>query len=121
VTSADGPRTLTRLLAAAGLAWGAALLARPRQVVAAVAPEFPADRLWVVRVLGARLVAQHAVVLVSPAPAVVRIASAVDLVHAASMVPVLRLPRYRRAAWVSGAVAAVSAVIVPAVRSAGRG
>jgi hypothetical protein len=109
--------TPTRLFAAAGLAWGAALLSRPRQVLDALAPEFPADREWLARVLGARQVAQYAVVLVAPTPAVVRVASAVELVHAASMVLALRLPRYRRAAWISGAVAAASAAVLPAVRS----
>jgi len=109
---------LTRLFAALGLAWGAALLGRPRQVLDALAPEFPADRRWLAQVLGARQVAQYAVVLVAPTPSVVRIASAVELVHAASMVPALRLPRYRRAAWISGAVAAASAAVLPAVRSA---
>ncbi|TFV87696.1 hypothetical protein E4P40_11020 [Blastococcus sp. CT_GayMR20] len=108
---------LTRLFATLGLAWGAALLSRPRQVLDALAPEFPADRAWLARVLGARQVAQYAVVLVAPTPAVVRVASAVELAHAASMVPVLRLPRYRRAASISGAVAAASAVVLAVVRS----
>ncbi len=117
MTSGPGTRTPTRLLAAAGLVWGAALVTRPRQVADSLAPEFPRERLWVVRVLGARLVAQHATVLIAPEPRVVRLASAVDLVHAASMVPVLLLPRYRRAAWISGAVAAASAVVLPVVGS----
>ena len=119
MTSAAG-RTPTRLLATLGLAWGTALLVRPRQVVDALTPEFPAERRWLVQVLGARQVAQYAVVLLAPSPRVVRVASAVELVHAASMVPALRLPRYRRAAWISGAVAAASAVVLPAARSVGR-
>ena len=118
MTSPDGRRRgLTRLLAALGLAWGAALLARPQQVVNAVAPVFPAEQLWVVRVLGARLVTQHAVVLLAPEAPVVRIASAVELLHAASMVPLLRLPRYRRAACISGGIAAGYAAIALAVRA----
>jgi hypothetical protein len=118
VTSPDGRRrVLTRLLAAPGLTWGAALLARPQQVVDAVDPVFPRTRLWVVRLLGARLVAQNAALLIAPEPLVVRIASAVELVHAASMVPVLLLPRYRRAAWISGGIAAACAGALPAVRA----
>ena len=113
----SGDSVGTRLLAALGLAWGAALLARPGPVVAALAPEFPADRRWLVRLLGARQAAQYAVLLLAPSPALVRVASAVELVHAASMVPALRLPRYRRAAWISGVVAAASAVALPAVGS----
>ena len=116
MTSGDGARTPTRLLAAAGLAWGAALLIRPRQVADGLVPEFPREKLWVVRLLGARLVAQHAAVLVAPEPRVVRLASGVDLLHAASMVPVLLLPRYRRAAWISGGIAAAYAAIPPVVR-----
>jgi hypothetical protein len=67
--------------------------------------------MWVVRVLGARLVVQHAVVLAAPESSVVRVASAVDLVHAASMLPLLALPRYRRAALISGGFAAAYAVL----------
>ena len=118
MTSPDGRRrTLTRLLACLGLAWGTVLLARPQPVVDALAPELPSDRRWLVRVLGARMVAQNAVVLLAPEPSVVRAASAVELLHAASMLPVLLLPRYRRAAWISGGIAAASAAVGPAARS----
>jgi len=99
-----------RLLSAAGLGAGAVLLVRPAQVVDALAPAFPRERLWVGRVLGARLVAQHAAVLAAPRPPVVRASAAVDALHAVSMLPVLLLPRYRRAALVSGTLAAASAV-----------
>jgi hypothetical protein len=68
-----------------------------------------------VPVLGARLVAQHAAVLAAPTPRVVRVGSVVDLLHAASMVPLVRSPRHRRAAVISGAVAAGYAVLAPAV------
>ena len=106
---------LTRLLAALGLTWGAALLLRPRALVDALCPEYPRSRVWVVRVLGARLLAQYAGVLAAPGARLVGAASGVDLLHAASMVPLLRSPRYRRAALVSGGVAAVSAAVLPAV------
>ena len=115
-------RALTRLLAGLGAGTGAALLARPQRVVDAVAPAFPRDRLWLVRLLGARLVAQHGAVLVAPDPRLVRLGSAVDLGHAASMVPFVASPRYGRAARISGAVAAGYAAVALAVapRSTGR-
>jgi hypothetical protein len=107
--------TGTRVLAGAGAGWGLALLARPRAVVAALCPEYPESRLWVVRVLGARLLAQHAAVLIAPERPVVRAASAVELLHAASMLPLLGLPRYRRAALISGGIAAAYAGLAAAV------
>jgi hypothetical protein len=112
----------TRLLAGLGLASGMALLGRPRQIVDAVAPAFPRERLWLVRLLGARLVAQHGAVLAAPDTGLVRVASAVDLVHAASMLPFVASPRYGRAAVVSGALAAAYAAVALAVapRPAGR-
>jgi hypothetical protein len=116
MTTADGGRrALTRLVAGLGLASGLALLARPQRVVDAVAPEFPRDRVWLVRLLGARLVAQHGAVLVAPGPRLVRIGSAVDLAHAASMVPVVTSPRYGRAARFSGGLAAAYAAVALAV------
>jgi hypothetical protein len=78
--------------------------------------------VWVVRILGARLLAQHAAVLIAPRGRLVAAASGIELLHAATMVPLLQQPRYRRAALISGGVAAASAVVFPAVapRSAGR-
>jgi hypothetical protein len=106
-----GRRTLIRLLSALGVAGGVALLARPQAVVDAAAPAFPRDRVWLVRLLGARLIAQHGVVLAAPDPRLVRLGSAVELLHAASMVPFVASPRYGRAARVSGALAAGSAAV----------
>lgn len=108
-------RTALRLLSGAGLAWGTLLLVRPRQVTAALAPEFPADRRWVVRVLGLRLVAQYAALLAAPRRPVADAATGVDAVHAASMLPWLASPTYRRAAAISGAAAAGSAVLTGAL------
>jgi hypothetical protein len=99
-------RRLTRLVAGTGVGAGLLLLARPQQVVDAVAPEFPGDRLWLVRLLGARLLAQHGAVLAVPDARLVRWGSAVDLLHAASMLPFVAAPRYGRAARISGALAA---------------
>ena len=99
-------RTIGRVLAGLGGLWGLALLVRPERVVAALCPEFPRSKLWVARVLGARLVAQSAVVLAVPARRTVRATAAVEALHAASMAPLLRSPRYRRAALISGGWAA---------------
>ncbi len=115
VSTHDVRRRSIRLLSGVGAVWGLALLTRPRRVIAALCPEFPASRLWIVRVLGVRLVAQHAVVLLAPEAPVVRIASAVDLLHAATMVLPLASARYRRAALISGGVAAAYAAVAPAL------
>ena len=108
-------RALTRLLAGLGFGTGLALLARPRQIADAVAPEFPRDRVWLVRLLGARLVAQHGAVLAVPTAGLVRLGSAVDLAHAASMVPFVASPRFGAAARVSGGLAAAYAAVALAV------
>ena len=115
MTVDDRRRRLTRLLAGAGAAWGLTLLAAPGRVVDALCPELPGSRRWAVPLLGARLVVQHGAVLAVPDARVVRAGSAVDLLHAASMVPLTRSAPYRRAAVISGAVAAGYAVLGPAV------
>jgi hypothetical protein len=118
----DRRRILTRLLAALGLAGGVVLVARPQAVVDAVSPAFPRDRFWLIRLLGARLIAQHGVVLAAPGPRLVRWGSAVELLHAASMVPFVASPRYGPAARLSGGLAAAYAAVALAVapRSDGR-
>jgi hypothetical protein len=110
------------MLAGAGIASGIALLVRPQEVVDRLCPELPHDRVWLVRVLGARLLAQHGAVLATPSRGVVRLASAVDLAHAASMVPLVASARYGRAARISGGLAAAYAAVALAVapRSQGR-
>jgi hypothetical protein len=120
VTSAHhARRVLTRLLAALGVASGLALLTDPGRVADAVDPAFPRERLWVARVLGVRLLVQHGAVLATADPRLVRLGSAVDLAHAATMVPLLRSSRYRRAALVSGALAAAYAAVSVAVAPRG--
>lgn len=116
----DGPRRVARLLSVAGFAAGLAMVTRPADVAAAVAPAFPRERLWIARVLGLRLVAQHALVLAAPTAPRLQLAAAVDGLHAASMLPVLVLPRYRRAALVTGGLGALSATTALAA-SSGRG
>ena len=103
-------RTPLRVLAAAGATAGLVLLARPLRVLGAVAPAFPRERAWLVRALGARMLVQHAVVLVRPGPGVLTAGAAVDLLHAASLVPFVGSARYGRAARISAAVALGSAV-----------
>jgi hypothetical protein len=104
-------RTLTRALAAAGAVSGAALVARPQQVVDRLAPAFPRSKLWLARVLGARLLVQHGAVLLSPTVPVVRLASGVDLLHAVSVLPFVASPRYGRAARITGGLAAAYAAL----------
>jgi hypothetical protein len=111
----DSRRTFSRLLGALGLVSGTALLTRPQRIVDGIAPAFPRERLWLVRALGARLVAQHGAVLLAPRRGLVRLGSAVDLVHAASMVPFVASPRYGRAARISGGLAAAYAAVALAV------
>jgi hypothetical protein len=113
MTGDDVRRLLARLLAGVGGAWGLALLVRPERVAGALCPELPRSRYPVVRLLGLRHVAQNAAVLAFPAGPVLRAAAAVDLLHAASMVPVVRSAPHRRAALVSGGVAAAYAALAP--------
>jgi hypothetical protein len=106
---------LVRLLSFAGATAGLALLVRPHRTVAALCPELPGSRIWVVRVLGARMVVQHAVLLATPRPSVVRVAAAVDLGHAATMAPFVASARYGRAARISGGVAVGYAALAAAL------
>jgi hypothetical protein len=108
-------RRLTRLMAALGVVTGGVLLARPQQVVDRVAPAFPASKLWLARALGVRLLVQHGAVLAVPDRRIVRASSAVDLLHAATMVPFVASPLYGRAARLSGGLAAVYAAAALAV------
>ena len=111
----DRRRTTTRVLAALGAASGLALLARPQRIVDRLCPELPRNRVWLVRVLGLRLLVQHGAVLLEPHPVLVRAGSAIDLAHAASMVPFAGSARYGRAARVSGSLAACYAGVAMAV------
>jgi hypothetical protein len=108
-------QTLARLLSLAGAAAGLAFLLRPHRVVAALCPEFPESRIWLVRALGARMVAQHTAVLALPERPVVRTSAAVDLVHTATMAPFVASARYGRAARISGGLAAGYAALAAAV------
>ena len=111
MTRDDDLRRTTRLLACLGMASGLVLVTRPQQVLDRLAPAFPAERRGLVRALGARLLVQHGAVLAAPDRRLVRLGSAVDLLHAASMVPIATSPRYGRAARISGAFAACYAAV----------
>jgi hypothetical protein len=115
VTLDDRHRRLTRLVAGSGVVWGLTLLAAPGRVVDALCPELPGSRRWAVPLLGARLVIQHGAVLAVPEARIVCVGSMADLLHAASMVPLARSAPYRRAAVISGAVAAGYAILASAV------
>lgn len=84
--------------------WGAALVLAPADLLrVSGAPNGPADRL-IVRVLGARHVAE-AILLRRPTAARRTLSASVDLVHGATMVMLAaRLHRWRRAAALSAAV-----------------
>jgi hypothetical protein len=105
--AATGPkRGRPVALVAAGLP----LLAVPERVgeLAAGGGARPDPRI--VRLLGARMAAQGAALLVRPSAGAWRLAAAVDAAHGSSMVGLAVLsPRYRRPALVSAAVAGVSA------------
>lgn len=105
-------RIRTRVFAVAGLGWGLSLQFAPDAVADALCPELPPDRRWIARSLGARLIAQHATLLVAPHRPFTTASAVVEALHAASMLPLLSLPAYRRAALVSGGVAALSAVVL---------
>jgi hypothetical protein len=101
-----------RLLCAVRGLWGVLLLVRPRQVTGTLAPQFPGDRTWLARVLGARVAAESAALLATSDRRVRLAATGVDVLHAASMLPCLFSRRYRRAGLISGGDAAASAVVL---------
>jgi hypothetical protein len=117
--------TPTRLSALTGLriGWGAALIAAPRPLLRGLAcVNDPADRVAVavLRVLGARHVAQAAFEVLAPQPVVRYLGAAVDGLHALTAVGLAVLdPRWRRGALTDTAIAAFFAAMA-AIRT-GRG
>jgi hypothetical protein len=105
-------RRLTRLVAVPGALWGTAMLLRPGDVTRSVCGGGPGPAAWIVRVLGARLLAQNVVTLVRPTREVVLAGAAADALHAASMVAArARWPEHARPIWVSGSTSVVSATV----------
>jgi hypothetical protein len=114
------PRGATGLVpAGAQMALGlVALLAPDRLARAAAGPTRPAPG-WLVRVLGARMVAQGLIVVGLASRAARRASAVVDALHGASMVvAAVRAPAYRRSALISGGAAGVSAAATVWVRAA---
>ena len=104
-------RRVTRLVAIPWGLWGAAMLLRPGDVTRLVCGGRPEPDAWIVRVLGARLVAQHVLTLVRPTRGVVLAGAAADVLHAASMgLARVRWPDHARPIWVSGTTSVGSAV-----------
>lgn len=103
--------------------WGTALVCCPGPVLTAVAGQ-PVGRpeLLILRVLGARHLAQAAVSAAVPSRAVLRAGAVVDLLHAASCVGLaLAEPRWRRAAGLGGlSASAFAAAGLAIARGAGR-
>jgi hypothetical protein len=90
---------------------GAVLTSRPSEVARVAAGKHALPPLWVVRVLGIRLLAQGLAELARPTAGVLNCAAGVDAIHALSMIGVAATARHRRVALVSGAVAGVSAAL----------
>ncbi len=104
-------RAATRLLAAAHLGQAAVLLAQPAGALRRITSEGGVPPVWIVRILGARLLAQAAPEAIAPSRNILRLGVVVDLTHAASMLIAARVwPRYRRAALASAASAGASAL-----------
>lgn len=104
------------LLSGAHAGQAAILLAQPSSMLRTVAGDQDVPPPWIMRVLGVRLLVQATAEMLSPRPTTLRISAFVDLTHSASMFVASRAwPRYRRAALVSAASAACSAVAATAV------
>lgn len=103
------------VIGASTAAAGAVLLARPRQIARFVAGPGTAPPSWIVRLLGARYLAQAAAELGRPTRAVWLTMSAIDGIHAASMIAAAALqPSYRRPAVGNAVVATGSAAVTAA-------
>jgi hypothetical protein len=106
------------------VAWGVVLVAAPRPLLRAVAGrDDPGDRIAVVvlRVLGARHLAQAALEGLGPQPVLRYLGTAVDGLHALTALGLAVLdPRWRRAALTDSAVATAFAAATAAVLRAGR-
>ncbi len=124
-TSTQTPRGLperdrrharTRAVSAALGALGLITAVAPDQVTARLGPGSPRPPRWIVRVLGARSVLQHALILTRPTRRAVQFGATLDGLHAASMLPAAAVwSRYARPASVSAGIAAVSALLQLAV------
>jgi hypothetical protein len=88
------------------------LLVRPGRVASLASFGGRRPATWLIRVLGARMLAQSALELAEPSRRVIRLGAVVDATHAVSMLAAAaRWPRYRRAALTSAGLAGASAVL----------
>lgn len=105
-------RTITRTASAGFGLCGVAMVIQPERAIRLLAADQPEPPTWVVRLLGGRLIMQHALIVADPVRGSVVIGAIVDCLHALSMVGVAALWReYRRPALVSAATAAASAAV----------
>ncbi|PKW27773.1 hypothetical protein [Phycicoccus duodecadis] len=107
---------------ALGVAWGVALLARPEPLWRAVTGSGPHETdVLAARALGVRHLVQGAAQVAAPTH-LRAVYVTVDLLHAATMLPLaLRPGRRRRAGALTTAVALASAATTVAAGRAGRG
>ena len=114
---------VARALPVGQAAGGALMIWRPGPLARAVssAPSnVPA--LWVLRLLGLRLLAQGITGALWPRPEVAAVSAMVDATHSASMaLAAMVTPRFRRPALISAAVALASAAISAQAAAPGRG
>jgi hypothetical protein len=91
---------------------GGALLARPRRLLAVVSGQNPDENVVVyARVLGARHLSEAAVLWRWTAPTVVRTGAAVDAIHAASAVALVKSRHHPRLATLNVASASTFALL----------
>lgn len=106
-----GRSAAVRALAGAHAGQAAVLLTQPPGLLRTTLGDRGVPPAWIMRVLGARLLAQAAAESASPNRNIVRLGVLVDLTHAATMLAAaLVWPRYRRAALASAGSAGVSAL-----------
>lgn len=112
-----GPQARGRIVGAVTTAAGAVALTAPHGLSRVASGSSSASPpTWIVRVLGARYLAQAAAELARPSPTTWLASSAADSLHAATMVvAAFTWPSYRRVAVVSGAVAVFSAMATASV------
>jgi hypothetical protein len=98
-------------LAGAHGALAALLLIQPPAVIRGIIGDQDVPPSWIIRLLGARTLAQGAVEGLCPRREVLVLGVAVDLAHGASMLAAaVTWPRYRRAALISAGSAATLAL-----------
>lgn len=102
----------TRALAGIHCAVAAVLLVQPPAIVQAIAGDRGVPPRWLIRVLGARTLAQGVGEALRPRRDVLVLGVIVDLAHAASMVAAAAVwPHYRRPALISAGTAVTSATL----------